>query len=110
MHGPLNVKLSVTFSNVPLRSTCSMEEVLSGKSDTSGLGIALLMCWIIRILFIGLMEFCCNHMHDSSESKKRLYLMTHKIIGSHEHVSLRSTVQKMICNFFFSDENITSRP
>ena len=68
------------------------------------------MCWIIRILVIGLMEFCCNHMQESSEPEKRLYLLTYKIIGRGEHVSLHNTLQKMKCRVFFSDENITSRP
>ena len=92
MHGPLNVKLFVTFSNMPLRSACSIEGIFSGKSDMSGLGITLLMCWIIRIFVIGLMEFCCNHMHDSSKPEKRLYLITNKIIARSKHVSLHNTV------------------
>jgi len=46
--------LSVTFSNMTLRSACFIEVVFSGKSDTSGLGITLLTCCIIRILVIGL--------------------------------------------------------
>jgi len=52
LHGIKIKKKTVTFLNMPWRSDCFVEEVFSGKRDTSSLGITLLMCYIIRILVI----------------------------------------------------------